>query len=296
MKDSVDSKKIKPICDFLYDKIYTFIVIKEIITKKNKKLIKSILDKNPISDSDINAIKSLHEEGVINEIKSLDENEIKNISNDILILKDIDFIKEISKTVDEIKEYIKNKEFVKLNTSIQKLLEIIFKNKEFKTFIDSFIYLFNLSSEHNLSYYEIDNEQIDNEQIDNDNYLSSITSELKKKSKSIIDKIFSLFGKDKFILKNLDLEGIHDIESISLIKKYNFYYNKKIISKMFQKIKSDDNFKQKFVELIKFIINNLLEICVCDKDNNSNYKLKDTIHRIVLLKTENYINELKNIK
>lgn len=286
----IDSTKIKPICNFLYDKIYTFTVIKEIITKKNKILIDSIL-KNSISDVDIINIKSLHEEGIINSIKNISN---YDYNNDYTIQKDIDFIKDISKTVDEIKIYIKNNEFLKLNTSIQKLLEIIFKNDEFKNFIDSFIYLFNFSSEHNLSHYEIDNN--DKEQIDSDDYLSSITSELKKKSKSIFDKFFSLFGKDKFILKNLDLEGTKDSESVSLIKKYNFYYNKKIISKMFQKIKSDDKFKQKFIEMIKLIINNLLEICVCEKDNDLNYKLNNIIQKIVLLKTEKYISELKNTK
>ena len=281
--------EIQKICKFLYDKIYTIIAIKEIINEKNnkeKKLlferINNIPDTNLISSDIKSEIKKLYEEDEIIDM-------LKKISNkdydtrDSSIQEDINFIKKIYEIVDEIKVYKKNNDLIKLNSSIQKLLEETFRYKEV---INALIIVFNFYYTHYFtkeSINEISRVVDENKDVNN--------NEKEKKDENsgdFMNKFYSLFSRDtKDTLKIFKENYTFPFKTY-----YNIYYNKKLISEIFKRIKSEEKFKNDFVNMMKFFINNLIQICICDKDKYG-IEIDKIIEKIVLSKINKYINELK---
>ena len=280
--------EIKKICNFLYDKIYSIIAIKEIINEKNNKEKKLLYERiNSIPDTE------LFSKNIKSEIKQLyEENEIidvlKKISNkdydtkDNSIQEDINFVKKIYEIIDEIKVYKKNNNFFNLNSSIQNLLEKIFQYREV---INALIIVFNF-------YYtnSFTKESINEITHVVDETKDEIKDENKdEKLSEIMDKFYSFFNKDtKDTLKEIKEEK----HTFPLKTYYNIYYNKKIISEIFKRIKSEEKFKNDFVNMMKFFIKDLIQICICDKDNYG-AEIDKIIEKIILSKIKKYINELK---
>ena len=312
--------EIQKICDFLYDKIYTIIAVKEIIKEKNnreKKILFKLVNDTPdtilISKDIKSRIKNLYEENEIIDVLKKISNEDYNIK-DINVQNDINFIKKIYEIVDEIKINRKNNEFIKLKNSTEKLLEEIFKYREV---INALIIVFNFyytnnftkdsineitrSVEEKEKEMENNNEEKQEEKSINEeeklggfiDKLYSLISKNKKetneveKSSGFMNKVYSLFNKDT---KDTSLKVFKDTY-LPFNTYYNIYYNKKIISEIFKRIKSEEKFKNNFVNMMKLFINNLIQICLCDKNNSE--KLDKIIEKIILSKINKYINELK---